>query len=114
MERSRAIISWQTLTEEQTGAPAEQEDAPDLIRYGQDRDLWRWRLPNSKPINAYIASMPYQLHEWNRLSARRKTQPTAAYSVQCGLALLHSQEQIVTAQAEQTRMMPFNAVGPER
>lgn len=60
MERSGAMNTWQTLTQEQAGASPEQADAPGLIRYVQDRDLWRWRLSDSGVINAYIASMPCQ------------------------------------------------------
>ena len=113
MERSVAMIAWQTLTQEQTGASPEQADAPDLIRYVQERDLWHWRLPDSGAINAYIASMPYQLHEWNLLSAQLEDRAYRRFAVQCGLALLRHQEQVVKAQAEQARMMPFNTLDPE-
>ena len=113
MERSGAMIAWQTLTEEQTGAPAEQEDAPDLIRYVQDRDLWRWRLPDSKAINAYIATVPCQLDEWDLLSAQLKDRAYRHIAVHCGTALLRSQEQVVKTQAEQARMVDIIGLNPE-
>ena len=113
MERSGAMIAWQTLTAEQTGAPAEQEDEPDLIRYVQDRDLWHWRLPDSKAINAYIAAVPCQLDEWNRLSVQLNDKSYRHYIEHAGRALLRSLEQVVKAQAEQSRMVDIIGLNPE-
>ena len=112
MERSDAMITWQTLTQEQTGAPAEQADAPHIIQYVQDRDLWRWQLPDSREINAYIGSIPYQFQEWNLLSAQLEDRAYRRLAVSCGMALLRHQEQVVKAQAEQARMMTIKAVHP--
>ena len=112
MERSGAMITWQTLTQEQTGAPADQVDAPDLIRYVQDRDLWHWQLPDSRAINAYIATMPYQLHEWNLLCPQLADRAYRQFAIQCGWVLLRSQEQVVKAQAEQARMMDIAGLNP--
>ena len=78
MERSGAMITWQTLTQEQAGASPEQADAPDFIRYVQDRDLWCWQLPDSGIINAYIASMPYQFTNGTCFPPHWKTEPTAS------------------------------------
>ena len=112
-ERSGAMITWQTLKYEYVSAPANQDDAPDLIRYVQDRDLWRWRLPDSKAINAYIATMPYQLAEWNRLSVQLEDRTYRHFAIQCGSVLLRSQEQVVKAQAEQARMVDIVGLNPE-
>lgn len=38
------------------GCPAR---APWLVRYIEDRDLWRWALPYSREINAYVSTLPY-------------------------------------------------------
>ena len=113
MERSGAMITWQTLTQEQTGVPAKQTDAPDLVRYVQDRDLWRWQLPDSKAINAYIGSIPYQFQEWNLLCTQLADRAYRNIAIQCGLALLRSQEQVVKAQAEQARMAEIYGLNPE-
>ena len=113
MERSGAMITWQTLTQEHAGAPAAQTDAPYLIRYVQDRDLWRWQLPDSKSINAYIGSMPYQFDEWTRLSAQLEDPAHRNIAIKCGLALLRSQEQVVKAQAAQARTAEIYGINPE-
>jgi len=48
MNHSGAVLAWHHFH------PS--TDVPDLLRYIEDRDLWRWRLPHSKEINAALAS----------------------------------------------------------
>lgn len=39
-----------------------------LIDYVEDRDLWAWRLPQSRLINAYIGSVPFDFDQWTALA----------------------------------------------
>jgi len=55
MEQSGAGLAWRHYF------PG--EEAPNLVKYVEDRDLWRFNLSNSKFINAYIQSFPIEL-EW--------------------------------------------------
>lgn len=41
---------------------------PAIVDYVEDRDLWRWKLKDSKEINAFIKSQPYTLETWDVLS----------------------------------------------
>lgn len=59
MERSGAGLTWDTLF------PNHQR--PWLVDYVEDRDLWNWKLPNSKAINAYISSLPMNYVVWDNL-----------------------------------------------
>lgn len=56
MNRSGAALTWDTLFPNQT--------RPWYVDYVQDRDLWRWALPNSKDVSAYIMALPHDLDEW--------------------------------------------------
>lgn len=38
-----------------------------LVSYVQDRDLWRFHLPNSKEINAYISAQPQSFERWSEM-----------------------------------------------
>ena len=38
-----------------------------LIQYVKDRDLWEWKLPHSKEVNAYINTFPHDMVAWNVL-----------------------------------------------
>lgn len=54
MERSGAGIAWDELFGGEFGP-----QRPWLVRYVEDRDLWRWALPMSREINAFLGSLPY-------------------------------------------------------
>jgi hypothetical protein len=45
-------------------------EAPPLLRYVEDQDLWSWRLPDSEAVNAAIGSYPRDFETWDRLAAR--------------------------------------------
>ena len=36
-----------------------------IARYVQDRDLWRFELPDSKAVNAYLSTLPLRFKPWN-------------------------------------------------
>lgn len=41
--------------------------APMLLRYIQDRDLWKFELPDSRNVNAALFSYPYNFDVWDSL-----------------------------------------------
>jgi oligoribonuclease NrnB/cAMP/cGMP phosphodiesterase (DHH superfamily) len=41
--------------------------APVLIRYIEDRDLWKWDLPDSRAVNAALASYEKDFRLWNNI-----------------------------------------------
>ncbi len=43
---------------------------PKLIEYIQDRDLWRFKLPNTVEINDALFSYPYDFKVWDELMQR--------------------------------------------
>ena len=55
MKRSGAMIVWDHLF----GG-----EAPPIVQYVQDRDLWSWKLPNSHEVSACIASYARDFHAW--------------------------------------------------
>lgn len=59
MTRSGAEISWDFFNEGLAPGP--------LFPYVADRDLWKWALPDSKAINAYIALHPFTLEHYDDL-----------------------------------------------
>lgn len=60
-ERSGAAISWEYF---HPGQPV-----PAILRYAEDADLWRWALPHTKEIAAYMDSIKQKFLAWNALSA---------------------------------------------
>jgi oligoribonuclease NrnB/cAMP/cGMP phosphodiesterase (DHH superfamily) len=43
------------------------EPAPWLVEYTEDRDLWRWRLPDSKSVSAALCCYPHNFEVWDDL-----------------------------------------------
>jgi hypothetical protein len=60
MERSGAMLSWNEFYPGET--------APWLVAYTQDRDLWRFNLPMSQEVGAFIESFPRELEAYDELS----------------------------------------------
>ncbi|RMH09063.1 MAG: phosphoesterase [Nitrospirae bacterium] len=58
MKKSGAVLAWEW---------AHREPPPWLLRYIQDKDLWEWRLPQSRAINAALASYPFDFGVWDQL-----------------------------------------------
>lgn len=54
MDKSGAAMAWDYFTKDREPA-----NGGDLVNYVQDRDLWKFELPHSEDINAYIQS--YQM-----------------------------------------------------
>lgn len=57
MERSGAGISWDELN------PGVKR--PWFIDYVEDRDLWRFKLPDSEAINAWLGSLKFEFGAWS-------------------------------------------------
>lgn len=72
------------------------EPAPWLVDYTEDRDLWRWVLPDSREVNAALASHPHDFATWGRLAQLRPSYvPEWDDFVNEGVAILRYQSQQV-------------------
>lgn len=61
MERSGAQIAWDYLMPGQA--------RPNLVEYVGDHDLWRFKLPLSREVNAFIFAHEYTFRNWDYLDA---------------------------------------------
>lgn len=57
--RSGAQLAWDFLH------PATAR--PWFVDYVADRDLWQWKLPRSKAVNAYLWTVPHDIPSWREL-----------------------------------------------
>lgn len=74
MSQSGAMMAWKILHPEDGAMSCvnellSQDDrvVPVLIQYVQDRDLWKWKLANSREVSAALASYPMDFEMWNEL-----------------------------------------------
>lgn len=66
-KHSGAVLTWARLTDD-TGKSADIIQYPLLLKYVEDRDLWKHKLPNSREINAALASEKYDLDTWYKFA----------------------------------------------
>jgi len=91
MERSGAGITWDVLH------PG--KERPWLVSYVEDRDIWRWALPQSKEANSWVgACRRDSFEDWDRLSATPFEKV-----VEKGEAVLAYIDRYVSEMAEQAR-----------
>lgn len=59
MNRSGAMLAWDYFFPN--------EEPPQLLRHVQDRDLWQFKLPGTREIQAAVFSYPYDFDVWDQL-----------------------------------------------
>ena len=90
MKKSGAVLAWEW---------AHPEPVPWLLQYIQDKDLWKWQLPESREINAALASYPFDFQVWDGL-----TQDTLEVE---GRAILRREDVLITKIVEESVLVDF-------
>jgi hypothetical protein len=104
LNKSGARLAWEFLFDNNL-LPAEfvrgfaRDRAPWLVDYTEDRDLWLWKLPLSREINAALRSYPLDFAVWDKLHTLGKAGRHVANTplVDEGRAILRAESQIVAA-----------------
>lgn len=89
VNKSGGRLSWEYFFPGKT--------APWLVDYTEDRDLWRWKLPESREVSACLASWPWTFEEWDKLALDTTAR---IHFAEQGTAILRYQQQQVEAQAK--------------
>lgn len=85
LNRSGGRLAWERFIDPQP---------PWLITYTEDRDLWRWALPQSREINAALRTLPLDFAGWDALH----TDPDAAERLAVeGAAILRAEQVLIHA-----------------
>lgn len=74
---------------------APNQTSPLLLRYVQDADLWRWKLPESRAVNAYIRTHPMEFEIWERLEEQLRTSDGINRAATVGSAVVRHVQGIV-------------------
>ncbi len=101
MDKSGAQLSWDYFRP--------YDPTPDLIKYVQDRDLWRKVLPDSEAINAYISTLDHSFDAWTAAAALIRNRFLDATSF--GYAIRAKHKQIVQDIVQLARPMTFSFEG---
>ena len=90
-KKSGAVLAWEWAHDVPT---------PWLLQYIQDKDLWQWALPNSREINAALASYPFDFQVWDEL--RQETLEAE------GRATLRYENELVRKIVSRAALVPFH------
>lgn len=89
MDRSGATLTWDYLR-----CYGFELEGYHLVQYVEDRDLWRWKLADSKAINAAIGSYPLDFKTWDELAEELDSSNDGIYRIKDqGEAILRYQSQ---------------------
>ena len=97
MGKSGAMLAWEFCFGDQDGVAAvwdlnDDEGAPALVRYVQDRDLWTWALPDAKAICAWMGLTPMDFESWTNMAQVLDDFDGFHYAKSIGEALVKKQE----------------------
>lgn len=62
MNKSGAVMAWEYFHPHVTGG------VPEFFLYLQDRDLWQFKLPQSREVSMALRSYPYDFKKWSEIS----------------------------------------------
>jgi oligoribonuclease NrnB/cAMP/cGMP phosphodiesterase (DHH superfamily) len=96
MNRSGAGLTWDVV---------HQSKRPTLIEYVEDRDLWRFALPDSKQINAWIGCVEMTFADWDFLHCELRDRPQSVAIA--GSAVLRKIDCYVRDMCTQARRIEF-------
>jgi uncharacterized protein len=104
MDRSGAHLTWDWLVEHHLDPlPSAPWVPPWIVSYVEDRDLWRWDLPDSRAINAAIRSYPQDFETWNALAVSSPS----GLAVQ-GRTILRADQQAIETHCRRAREVDFD------
>ncbi len=87
MTKSGGRLTWEHF---HSGEPS-----PWLVDYSEDRDLWAWKLGESKEVNAFLRSWPLDFDGWDRLNLTLPGSARWYEWIAAGAAILRREKQIV-------------------
>lgn len=97
LSHSGAVLAWLFF---HPSAPI-----PELLKYIEDYDLWRFMLPNSLEISAAISSYAKDFEAWSNLSTTIETEDGKKKMVEDGSAILRYKRQKVAEVCENSFWM---------
>lgn len=86
MSKSGAVLTWEYFHD---------EPVPLLLHYVQDRDLWQWKMPDSKAVSAYLRSAAWEFEKWDHIDAAMRHVPGMDAIIIAGQAVLAGEDAMV-------------------
>ncbi len=99
LERSAAVLAWEYF---HPGKPL-----PEFLRYIEDGDLWKFKLPHSRAIGAYVVLFDFNFQTWEMLAKELQSSAGRRRAAERGKLLLKYQEEQVSEVVSHAREVRF-------
>ncbi len=99
LEHSAAVLAWEYFHQ---GKPV-----PELLRYVEDGDLWKFKLPSSRAIGTYIGLFGFGFKTWEQLAKELQSFSGRRRAAERGELLLKYQEEQVGEVVARAREVRF-------
>lgn len=83
---------------------------PNLIKYIRDYDLWKFELPDSKEVNAWIATHPLDLATWDKMCRELDLSSNMDRIVYAGSTALSAEQRTVENHVEKAKKVTLKGV----
>jgi oligoribonuclease NrnB/cAMP/cGMP phosphodiesterase (DHH superfamily) len=99
MEKSGAGMTWEWF--------CPHEPMPDLVAHVQDRDLWKFKMPGTKEVMAFVAAHEFGFSNWSQIN--EQLMHDRSHVTSTGKTLLQAHEkqvgEIIAAAGERTMVI---------
>lgn len=99
MTRSGCRLAWEYFWPEDT-------EIPSILQYVEDYDLWKFELPDSKEVNLYLSSLPWDFETWQSI-----VETPFADVVRAGRAIKAFRDNQIKSAMKNVRRMWFEVDG---
>lgn len=103
MDRSGAVIAWQYFFRNRP--------VPLLLQYIQDRDLWKFSLPDSDVVHAYISSYPRTFEVYDELARQLDDPEGLEDAKRAGASILRFKKQKVAEICDHAYLQEWEPYG---
>jgi uncharacterized protein len=87
IEHSGAVLAWKYFH------PFKK--VPKLLQYVEEMDLWKFRLPKTKEVIAYLNMLDFDFKEWSRVAADTEIRSKFNAYTKLGLSLLEHENKMI-------------------
>lgn len=95
MDKSGARLAWEHF---HPGSAV-----PMFVETVEDRDLWRFKFPNTKPLCAYIFSFEYSFETWNKIHSQFQSSTGMTMMLVAGEGIERKHQKDVTELVKRTK-----------
>ncbi len=99
INHSGAVLSWKYFHP--------RKPVPLLLRYIEDMDIWKWRLPSSEPIVVYIGAYDLDFRSWNKLAVEMEKSEKRKKIIEQGKILIKYRDLLVERAIDRAELVSF-------